>query len=471
MIATVTLRGLPLKVFTQTEAVTEPKPVWHLLLGWMICIPLLFFATDGTLIPETGAVAYRATATEGGGGSAAHQLGLAIVFFICSVLILSRLPAVSSISQRTRTLVAYPILALLSSVWSLQPKQSIVSGVILLLFTLFALYFGVNFTPHRQFELLVLAGGIAVVLSILLAVFVPSMGSGAEGWRGIFGHKQNCAGATTLILVTGIHWRPTGIYQRAFRVLYVIMSIGLIVMSKSRTGWGLALLALCLSGGIALLQRLRAKDALFVGLCTIPVVAALVYVGLQAAPLILSGIGKDPTLSQRTIIWAAVWKEIVRHPLLGYGYKGFWTGLKGASLNVVLTSGWVLAQAQNGVLDTWVQLGVSGVVLFAVMVGQAVRNGIHCFRGTGHDSYVRWCMVVILCGLGYNVGESSLGIVSLVWFFFLLACIGLNETAHAMNQAALVSANIPARQPGCSARDLLLTGDRRVLAADRARCF
>jgi len=118
-----------------------------------------------------------------------------------------------------------------------------------------------------------------------------------------------------------------------------------------------------------------------------------------------------------------------------------------------------------------VQLGVSGVVLFAVMVGQALRNGIRCFRGTGRDSYVRWCIVVILCGLGYNVGESSLGIVSLVWFFFLLACIGLNETAHAMNQVPPQSDSIPARQPVRSARDLLLTGDRRVLAADRARCF
>jgi exopolysaccharide production protein ExoQ len=471
VIVTVTLRGLSLKAFAQTEAATGAKPVWHLLLGWMICIPLLFFATDGTLIPETGAVAYRATATGGGGGSVAHQLGLAIVFFICSALIVSRLPAVSSIGQRTKMLVAYPVLALLSSAWSLQPQQSIVSGVILLLFTLFALYFGVNFTPQRQFELLVMAGGMAVVLSILLAVFVPSMGSGAEGWRGIFGHKQNCAGATTLILVTGIHWRPAGFYQRAFRVLYVVMAIGLIVMSKSRTGWGLALLAMCLSGGIALLQKLRAKDALFVGLCTIPVVAALIFGGLEAAPLILSGIGKDPTLSQRTIIWAAVWKEIARHPLLGYGYKGFWTGLKGASLNVVLTSGWVLAQAQNGVLDTWVQLGVSGVVLFAVVVGQAIRNGIRCFRGTGRDSYVRWCIVVILCGLGYNVGESSLGIVSLVWFLFLLACIGLNETAHATNHLPPQSKDIQARQALSGARGPLLTGDRRALAADRARCF
>jgi exopolysaccharide production protein ExoQ len=449
------LKGAPPAV-----SANEPSAAWHLLLGWVISIPLLFFATDGTLIPETGDVAYRATATEGGGGSFAHQVGLAIVFFICAVLIFSRLSAVSSVSQRMKAVVAYPILALASSLWSLQPQQSIVSGVILLLFTLFVLYFGTSFETQHQFELLVLAGGLALALSIMVVVFVPAMGAGEEGWRGIFGHKQNCAGAATLLLVTGIHWRPSGIYQRMFRVIYVAMCILLIVMSKSRTGWGLALMALSLSGGIWFLQRLAAKDALFVTLLAIPVLGGVAYLGLLAAPLILSGIGKDPTLSQRTIIWAAVWHEIVRHPLLGYGYKGFWTGLKGASLNVVLTSGWVLAQAQNGVLDTWVQLGVSGVLLIILTVGQAVRNGARCFRGSGQDSYVRWCIVVIVCALAYNIGESSLGMVSLVWFFFLLACVGLNETAGAMRRAT------PPEERQLQFRPLpgLLEGDRILRA-------
>ncbi len=220
---TIVARRSALKDSPLTVPVNEPTAAWHLLLGWVISIPLLFFATDGTLIPETGAVAYRATATEGGGGSAAHQLGLAIVFFICGVLIFSRLSAVSSVSQRMKTVVAYPILALVSSVWSLQPQQSIISGVILLLFTLFALYFGTSFETQRQFELLVLAGGLALALSIMVAVFMPAMGAGEEGWRGIFGHKQNCAGAATLLLITGIHWRPSGIYQRMFRVIYVLM--------------------------------------------------------------------------------------------------------------------------------------------------------------------------------------------------------------------------------------------------------
>jgi hypothetical protein len=32
----------------------------------------------------------------------------------------------------------------------------------------------------------------------------------------------------------------------------------------------------------------------------------------------------------------------------------------------------------------------------------------------------------------YNIGESALGMVQMVWFIFLLACIGLREAVQGM---------------------------------------
>ena len=109
--------------------------------------------------------------------------------------------------------------------------------------------------------------------------------------------------------------------------------------------------------------------------------------------------------------------------------------------------------------------GTGCVAIFAVMVVQAVRNGIRCFRGTGQNAYVRWCIVIILCGLGYNVGESSLGIVSLVWFFFLLACIGLNETAYAAYPVVPHMTMKDERQRLRGAHALLTTGGAASMRA------
>jgi exopolysaccharide production protein ExoQ len=404
--------------------------MWHLLLGWIILLPLLFFSTNGALVPDTGDVAMRAA--EAGGTSLSHRLGVALITLLCSVLILTRLPAIFAMGQRMKLLVALPVLAIVSSAWSQNARQTMTSGFVLLIFTLFALYIGSTFGPRRQIELLVLGGGVAVILSIGLALLAPRFGAPGHNWRGIFAHKQNCAAVCTLLLVTAVHWNASGVYQKGFRAAYAAMCCALIVMSQSRTGWALALLALALSATLWLLQKMPPRDGIFASMLIGATFSGVAYAVYTQASRLLPAVGKDPTLSERTIIWVAAWSTIAKHPLLGYGYGAFWNGLQGASLNIVLISGWLLAQAQNGFLDLWLQVGVGGVLLPALMIAQAVRNAATCFRGSGHDTYVRWCIVIIVCTCIYNIGESALGMVQLVWFLFLLACIGLKEMTRAM---------------------------------------
>jgi exopolysaccharide production protein ExoQ len=280
-----------------------------------------------------------------------------------------------------------------------------------------------------------LSGGVALVISIGLSVFVPTLGAPGHNWRGIFAHKQNCAAVCTLLLVTAVHWRPSGSNQKVFRGIYAVMCCAMIVMSQSRTGWALAIVALGLSGSLLLLQKMPIKDALFAAMIVCGVSAVIAFAVYANASLLLPAVGKDPTLSERTVIWAAVWIAIAKQPLLGYGYSAFWTGLLGPSLNIVLISGWALAQSQNGFLDMWLQVGIAGVVLIVLAIGQAARDALRCFRDSGQDNHVRWCIVVIITTILYNIGESSLGMVQLVWFLFLLACIGLKQAVMAKHSA------------------------------------
>jgi exopolysaccharide production protein ExoQ len=270
-----------------------------------------------------------------------------------------------------------------------------------------------------------------------LALLAPDLGAPGHAWRGIFAHKQNCAALGTLLLVTSLHWKASGLYQSIFRFSCSAMCLLLIVMSQSRTGWGLALFALCLSVCLLLLQRMPTREGLLASMLIAGLFAGVGYAVYANATLLLPAVGKDVTLSQRTIIWAAAWNTIVHSPILGYGYGAFWNGLKGASLNIVLISGWEVQQAQNGFLDLWLQAGVGCVVLITMVTSQAAWNGMRCFRNSGEDRYVRWCIVMIFSTLVYNIGESSLGMIHLVWFLFLLACIGLQQTAQAMHAEAV----------------------------------
>ncbi len=364
----------------------------------------------------------------------------AFVMLICAILVASRLPYLLSDWRRMKVVLALPILAIVSSLWSVDPRQSIVSGVVLLVFTVFALYIGDRFDFRQHFELIMLLGAIALPLSIALALFAPSLGTSDAGWSGIFGHKQTCAALSMFFLITALHWKGSGIYQKAFRAIYILMCVFLIVMSGSRTGWALTLIALFLSAVIWLMQKMPARESLLITLLGLVVAGGLGYVIYSYSTAIVTSVGKDPTLSQRTSIWAAVWIEILKRPILGYGFGAFWKGLYGPSHAVVMSSGWDVFQAQDGFLDVWLGVGIVGLALVAIMVVQAAKNAIRSFRSRD-QAYVRWCIVVILCALLYNVGESSIGLPNMSWFFFLLASTGLAQAAAGgdMNSATLSS--------------------------------
>jgi len=409
---------------------SAPAHLWQLALGWVMLIPTLYIAVDGVLIPRTGDVSFVATG-EDPGSSASHKVSLALFGLTCLVLIALRFAPVLALTRRMKILLAFPILAILSFAWSVEPLQSIMSGVVLLIFTLFAIYVGSRLTFQRQFELIMLVGAVALPVSIALAILVPSMGTDTTGWRGILVSKQNCSAVCTLWLITALHWKCSGFAQHIFRAIYIAMCVVLIVMSQSRTGWALALVALLLSGAIWLLQKMPAKQSLGMLLLGLAVAAAGLYGVYIYAPKILTFVGKDATLSQRTTIWAAAWQAALQHPILGYGFAAFWRGLYGPSQGIVLIAGWGLAQAQDGFLDVWLGIGIVGVAVIAVMAAQALRNGFRCVLSESNQAHVRWCIVVIVCTLLFNIGESSIGLFRMTWFLFLLACIGLNQAARA----------------------------------------
>jgi exopolysaccharide production protein ExoQ len=419
----------PLSQSVESSSTNCDAPAWHLVLGWVLLIPLICFCENGTLVPNVGDAAVAATSgVPNNHGSASHMVTVAFVLLICSILILSSLPRVLAVGMRMKVLLALPTLAVVSCLWSEDPLQSVVSGMMLLIFTVFALYVGTRFSFQQQFDLIMLVGSVVLPLSIALALFVPGIGVSVAGWSGIFAQKQNCAGVCTLCLITALHWKCAGFYQKIFRTASILMSVLLIAMSQSRTGWALAFVALLLTATVWIMQRMPRKESLLVLLIGLAAAAGTAVAIHSAFSTILTDVGKDPTLSQRTDIWAAVWIEIIKHPILGYGYNAFWKGLYGPSHQVVVASGWDVFQAQDGFLDVWLSVGILGVGIIALMVWQSIKNAICAFQSQ-NETFVRWCIVIMICTLLFNIGESAIESLHMVWFFFLLAYIGLTQAA------------------------------------------
>jgi exopolysaccharide production protein ExoQ len=415
--------SFPASFASEFEAQT---PVWNLVMGWVLMIPLFYIAANGTFVLQAGEGDPSAVG-QGPGTDALHKVSVALVALICIGLIALRSSQFFALARKSLLLLALPTVALLSFAWSADPKQTIISAGILFIFVAFAIHVGERFPFERQFELLILLGTVTVLLSIALALAIPSVGQSVAGWRGIFGHKQNCAMAGIVFLLTAIHWQPTGVWRRLFRGFFMVACMALIVLSQSRTGWGLALVLLVLSLWLWLLQKMARRDAALLVLVAIPVVIVACCAILAMASTLLVTIGKDPTLSQRTIIWAAAWDSVLKHPMLGYGFSAFWKGLYGPSQSVTLIAGWGLHQAQNGFIDLMLGIGGVGLLTLFLIVAQSIWRAIQHFYSPEHSAYARWCVLMIACTLLYNIGESTIAFTSLNWFVFLLAVVGLNQ--------------------------------------------
>lgn len=81
---------------------------------------------------------------------------------------------------------------------------------------------------------------------------------------------------------------------------------------------------------------------------------------------VITAFGRDITLTDRTHIWDDVYREASRNPLLGVGYGGFWIG-RDANIGWNASMTWVLGQAHNGYVDTYLQIGIVGLILLFVV--------------------------------------------------------------------------------------------------------
>ncbi|MBC7364026.1 MAG: O-antigen ligase family protein [Candidatus Aminicenantes bacterium] len=111
-------------------------------------------------------------------------------------------------------------------------------------------------------------------------------------------------------------------------------------------------------------------------------------------------LGRDETLTNRTLIWNSLVIFAKKRILLGYGFGGFWT----TSLREEIAS-----SAHNGYLDTILNIGFVGLFIFILfLLFEANVNAIMI--------KTPWCnsiifLSIIFMFLIHNIAESSLGYI------------------------------------------------------------
>jgi O-antigen ligase len=412
---------------------------------WLMGFALVYFSAAGSFSFYDPEANTQAGAVSGAGGSS--PVGAMIARFVLVGLFYV---AWRWAAQVRKAAFCVPMLALLncmgviSCLWSPEPTFTLKQGIYLLVTYTFAVAFA--FKPgEAQMKFMQFAGTIAMVLTALTVVLFPAYGlNGRQGvtgeWEGIYAGKNVCAMAMMFLVMPALYRKPVTLQGRVLRNVYILAVLGVIGMTRSRTGWGIAVMLVLFSIGIKQLARFRSFDrsVLFISFC-----AATIFFGtliILNLPTLLHFMGRDTSFSGRTEIWSAILASIHKKPWTGYGYKAFWRGMTGESANVMISLGWIMGYAHDGFLSVWVEMGAFALLLLILCLLKGLRDSWYCFIRDPNPQ-VLWYITTIVFGILYNIDEASfLFRFNLSWMMIIAAIVGLDRKRRQLrrNAAALM---------------------------------
>ena len=366
-----------------------------------------------------------------------------IVYACGAFLILRRWRRVLSAARTVWPLITLSALALLSALWSPEPSLTLRRSIMLLASTLLAIYLGERYTTEKLARLLAqtlcLMMAAIIMLYFVAPVYVVDYSSHIGAWKGLSSHKnifgEFMAEAVALLLL--VRFR----HFLWLRYVFLVTAVVLLWLSGSATSLFCGTLVIA---AMVLWRLARRKPSQ--RLTVYAVAALMVFSGIYFLTghtgLLLQILNRDPSLTGRTQIWAMALPAMMRFPILGYGYDGFWIGPKGGALNIMLGSGWLVPHAHNGFLDLGLSLGLLGLCIFLYVWARSILRAIEFVRlapgpiGLWPISYL--CFFTL-----HNITESSLLTRPLTISFLMFAAI---TTSLAVHHPGEVSADLDSEQ-------------------------
>jgi O-antigen ligase len=288
-----------------------------------------------------------------------------------------------------------------TSFWSTDARATIMAANVYLFILVGAIGIARILDPDRYMHLLSCACFLTAIGSLLLIIVSPGTAFMQGGYNdsvpdfiGIFPSKNvlgftMAAGALACLHGIRVARRPP-----LYKIVMVLVFAGMTVAAKA-TGALLATLSFCgISAFFTLWQK--GKTGRLVGILLAIGIAPILIVMMVAPDSILELIGKDPTLTGRTEIWAFVINDIWMKPLFGWGYFGFWHLTNPAAREVSDAVGWVVPEAHNGLLELLLNVGIVGTALFFWLF---IRNISLAFRCLGTPAKAL-AVSAIMCYVG-----------------------------------------------------------------------
>jgi O-antigen ligase len=277
---------------------------------------------------------------------------------------------------------------------------------------------------------------LVVPLSVLFIKYYTEYGkyfshAGATSYCGVATEK-NALGCLAMVAGIFLIWdyllnvsrgaRQTRMGDIFSRGVLSVMVVWLIIMAQSST----AMVCLFLGAGIILLLQLpsarRQVRNLGTYVLALGLLTLLLYSVQDSAEWFVGMLGRDMTLTGRTLIWSQV-LTVPIDPFFGVGFESFWMPSRVESI----WKHWNFRanQAHNGYLETYLNGGLAGLLLLLAMIfscGRSLKKEM-----LQDNVFAMLCISFLFINLVYNFTEAMFSKMSPLWFILLLCCLSINS--------------------------------------------
>lgn len=274
---------------------------------------------------------------------------------------------------------------------------------------------------------------ILLPLSLLFVKYLPEYGRSYDAYSGT--PFQNGVGLTKndlgyLCMVCGIFfvWNLLTLKripeQKARRVeaglslVFILTAAWLLNIADSATSLAAVVVGIAVMIGLG--WRIVSKRFFGTFIVVLLVIGFVLESWFDLYERTLYVLGRDPTLTDRKVIWADV-IALQNRPIFGFGFESFWLGER---LDVLWAKWrWRPNQSHNGYLETYLNLGWIGVGL---LVGALVSTFRKISRQLHTDfDFARLRMAFLFAIVLFNYAEAGFKGVHFMWTIFYIIAMEL----------------------------------------------
>ncbi|TKB05208.1 O-antigen ligase family protein [Alteromonas portus] len=400
----------------------------------LYCFLLLYFSYYFSIIDFLTGQGGKNTLEQAASGNLVKQLLGVIVLGTCGICFLY-LPRVNVFEfyNRNKLLVCFLAFCILSVFWSVAPFVSFRRFIAFVTLILASYVLVKSFTAESLLNFLLNTIFWITLLGIVYTIvngkgFSFGFSSRGYGLSGIFLDKN----AAARFYGYGIVLQLALSRYRKKNDIFILCTLTLaILLSQSASAFAMTVIGSSLVIGLQLFKGRNPSQSLsrFVIFLFITSIASTVlYFSYEYA---LSLMGRDPGLTNRTIIWELLLPFSEKRSLLGYGFGAFWA----SSEAVAFSERWgFIGNAHSGYFEALLNLGQAGLCLKIIFLMNYIAISISNYVRGGKFALFTLSVVIIQAISNYagfvifNHNSMDMVIFTLAYFIAINEYHGLRST-------------------------------------------